>query len=77
VGGWSDSSDRAADAIVAARALVAQLGGTLVVEAAPQPVRARAEVWGPAPASVGLMRRVKERFDPQRRLAAGRFVGGI
>ncbi len=33
--------------------------------------------WGPVGDSLALMRRVKERFDPGRRLSPGRFVGGI
>ena len=34
------------------------------------------ERWG-AVGSLPLMRRVKERFDPGRRMSPGRFVGGI
>jgi glycolate oxidase FAD binding subunit len=32
--------------------------------------------WGPVP-GLGLMRRVKDQFDPDALLAPGRFVGGI
>ncbi len=35
------------------------------------------DAWGPAGDALGLMRRVKERFDPERRMSPGRFVGGI
>ena len=38
--------------------------------------RPRVDVWGPVPA-LDLMRRVKDQFDPDHRLAPGRFVGGI
>lgn len=34
-------------------------------------------VWGPARPDFGLMRRVKNSFDPQNVLAPGRFAGGI
>jgi glycolate oxidase FAD binding subunit len=51
-------------------------GGTVVVRDAPLPVKQALDVWGPV-SGLGLMRRVKERFDPQGRLAPGRFVGGI
>jgi glycolate oxidase FAD binding subunit len=34
------------------------------------------DVWGPVP-SLGLMRAVKDQFDPEHRMAPGRFVGGI
>ncbi len=51
-------------------------GGTAVVVDAPAAVKAAVDVWGPVPA-LDLMRRVKDRFDPDHRLSPGRFVGGI
>jgi glycolate oxidase FAD binding subunit len=50
--------------------------GTAVVVDAPAAVKAAVDVWGPIPA-LDLMRRVKDQFDPDHRLAPGRFVGGI
>jgi glycolate oxidase FAD binding subunit len=50
--------------------------GTVVVVDAPAEVKAAVDVWGPVPA-IDLMRRVKDQFDPDHRLAPGRFVGGI
>jgi glycolate oxidase FAD binding subunit len=50
--------------------------GSVVVLVAPPPVRSDVDSWGPVPA-LDLMRRVKERFDPDALLAPGRFVGGI
>jgi glycolate oxidase FAD binding subunit len=58
------------------RAECGRLGGALVVLDAPAEVKAAVDVWGPVPA-IDLMRRVKQQFDPERRLAPGRFVGGI
>ena len=54
----------------------AGLGGALVVLDGPPEVKAAVDTWGPVPA-IDLMRRVKDQFDPERRLAPGRFVGGI
>jgi glycolate oxidase FAD binding subunit len=66
------------DAIL--RAVRAAIGGvdrgSCVGLAAPEAVRAAVDVWGPV-AGLDLMRRVKDRFDPRRRMSAGRFVGGI
>jgi glycolate oxidase FAD binding subunit len=50
--------------------------GHAVVRTAPERVRERLDVWGPVPA-LGLMRRVKDQFDPDHRLSPGRFAGGI
>ena len=69
--------EAAALALRAARERMAGLGGTLVLEAAPGAIRSRMDVWGPPPPALPLMRSIKERFDPERRLAPGRFVGGI
>jgi glycolate oxidase FAD binding subunit len=51
-------------------------GGSVVVLQAPPALRARLDAWGPVP-GLALMRRVKNQFDPEHRLAPGRFVGGI
>ncbi|GAA4849692.1 FAD-binding oxidoreductase [Saccharopolyspora rosea] len=64
---------------------VAELVGALrarceyvVVERAPRAVHEVVDPWGPvAPGVLNLLRRTKDQFDPQRRLAPGRFVGGI
>ena len=58
------------------RAECTALGGSLVVLDGPAAVKAAVDPWGPVPA-IDLMRRVKAQFDPERRLAPGRFVGGI
>ncbi len=47
-----------------------------VVLHAPAQVRAAVDLWGPVSA-LGLMRAVKDQFDPEHRMAPGRFAGGI
>ncbi|HEU4513100.1 MAG TPA: FAD-binding oxidoreductase [Nocardioidaceae bacterium] len=51
-------------------------GGSLVVLDAPDRVKQAVDTWGPIN-GLDLMRRVKDQFDPDHRLAPGRFVGGI
>ena len=51
-------------------------GGSVVLLEAPEHLKDGVDVWGPVGA-LGLMRSVKHQFDPERRLAPGRFVGGI
>lgn len=74
--GSARDTGSASAAILAARRCVAE-SGTLTLDAAPGAIRERVDVWGPAPAALTLMRTMKERLDPQRRFAPGRFVGGI
>jgi glycolate oxidase FAD binding subunit len=58
------------------RAECTAVGGSLVVLDGPPATTAGLDTWGPI-RGLDLMRRVKDRFDPGRRLAPGRFVGGI
>ena len=51
-------------------------GGSVVVLQAPADLKADIDVWGPV-GGLQLMRAVKRQFDPEGRLAPGRFVGGI
>ena len=50
--------------------------GSVVVLTAPAAVRERVDLWGPVP-SLGLMRAVKQQFDPGNLMAPGRGPGGI
>ncbi|WP_433825067.1 FAD-binding oxidoreductase [Actinoplanes sp. CA-015351] len=58
------------------RAAAIRAGGHAVIQSAPEGVRDTLDMWGPVP-GLALMRRVKDQFDPERRFAPGRFVGGI
>jgi glycolate oxidase FAD binding subunit len=42
-----------------------------------QPEEASLDCWGTLPDSFPLMREVKRRFDPERILSPGRFLGKI
>jgi glycolate oxidase FAD binding subunit len=55
---------------------VVPAAASAVVLCAPPDVRSTVDVWGPVP-SLALMQAVKDQFDPQRRMAPGRFAGGI
>jgi glycolate oxidase FAD binding subunit len=69
-------TERAAEAVERLRAVCARHQGAAVVVDGPREVKQAVDVWGPVPA-LDLMRRVKDQFDPDHRLAPGRFVGGI
>jgi glycolate oxidase FAD binding subunit len=61
------------------RASVAEPGpsapsGSVIVLHAPPEVRDATDMWGPLPAA-GLMRAIKDQFDPGHRMAPGRFAG--
>jgi glycolate oxidase FAD binding subunit len=63
-------------AVDALRSVCARHGGSLIVLDAPDNVKQDVDTWGPV-GGLDLMRRVKDQFDPDHRLAPGRFVGGI
>ena len=58
------------------RLVAREAGGHAVVLTAPAAVRDGLDLWGPVP-GLALMRSVKAQFDPGRRFAPGRFVGGL
>jgi glycolate dehydrogenase FAD-binding subunit len=77
VSGRPRDTTAAISALSVARAGAVQGGGSLVVEAAPPELRAGFDAWGPLPSGFAIMSGLKQRFDPERRLNAGRFLGGI
>ncbi len=66
---------RAGLAALSAGAVVPSVASAVVAWAPPE-VREMVDVWGPVP-SLQLMRAVKDQFDPEHRMAPGRFAGGI
>jgi glycolate oxidase FAD binding subunit len=59
------------------RARVLEFGGSVVVLQVPDTFRGKLDAWGTDRRSWALMREVKRRFDPNRILNPGRFVGNI
>ncbi len=70
-------AEGAAESLPRLRSDITPHDGTAVVLRAPDGVRDRLDHWGPVGDALDLMRRVKERFDPEGRLSPGRFVGGL
>jgi glycolate oxidase FAD binding subunit len=52
-------------------------GGSLVLESGPVEVKRAFPVWGEGLPNLDLMRRLKERYDPNRTLGCGRFLPGL
>lgn len=59
------------------REKVEATGGSLMVMHWPGDILPRPEIWGAPGSSFQLMREIKQRFDPNRVLNPGRFLGGI
>jgi glycolate oxidase FAD binding subunit len=64
-------------ALAAARDAARAGGGGFVVEAAPLAVKRAHDVFGDPPGGLGVMRALKQGFDPEGILNPGRFAGGI
>jgi glycolate oxidase FAD binding subunit len=58
------------------RASASARRGSLVITDLPSALVGRVDPWGPV-AALAVMRRLKQRFDPNGVLNPGRFVGGI
>ncbi len=75
-GGRGRAAGNAGAGLMTSGAPLPPPGGSVVVLHAPAAVRDATDPWGPVPA-IGLMRAVKEQFDPAHLMAPGRFAGGI
>jgi glycolate oxidase FAD binding subunit len=75
--GMPIDNELCAVAIESARQVLIRAAGSLTIEAAPAAVRQRVSMWGEPGGAFSLMQATKQKFDPGRRLAPGRFVGGI
>ena len=60
--------------LVEARKKAETAGGSLVLMAAPDEVKRTVHAWGTAPATLDVMRKLKDAFDPGHVLNPGRFV---
>ena len=79
LGGVPRDASKTLDALVRTRAALEARGGSLIIEALPQAEATFGAIdpWGTPPPSFGIMRQLKDRFDPQARLNPGCFVGGL
>ena len=60
------------------RAWVGDVGGSAVIARGPVELRRTVDPWGPVePGALGLMRALRNEFDPKRVLNPGRYVGGL
>ncbi len=67
-----------AEVVEELREIRSRRGGSVVLQRAPLELKKRVGTWQTSGRNdLGLMRRVKEKFDPRGGLNPGRFIGGI
>jgi glycolate oxidase FAD binding subunit len=69
-----------ADVLAELRRRVVALGrenASLVIQRCPTDLKRGIDVWGDPGPSVGLMRALKDKLDPNHTLNPGRYVGGL
>ena len=77
--GWVQlaQQDGLAEGVEKLRSHCQKNGGFLSLLQGPKSLKQSMEVWGYAGNALGVMRDIKDKFDPQRLLSPGRFVGGL
>jgi glycolate oxidase FAD binding subunit len=75
-GTGGDAADKT-EVVEELREIWGRRGGSVVLLSAPRELKERAGVWGAPRDDMGLMGRVKDKFDSRGIMNPGRFVGGI
>jgi glycolate oxidase FAD binding subunit len=65
------------DRLAEMRRMAQARGGQMLILRAPDEIKSQIDVWGEVGPGRGLMRALKEKFDPEALLNPGRFVAGI
>ena len=75
--GFSGGEDDGAHFVEELREIRVRRGGSVTLQRAPLALKSRVGTWDNGGDYLGLIRRVKEKFDPRGGMNPGRFVGGI
>ncbi len=77
--GWVQLApgDGLAEGVEKLRSHCQKNGGFLSLLQGPKSLKQSIDLWGYAGDALGVMRDIKDKFDPQRLLSPGRFVGGL
>ena len=77
VGLSEETEDGAAGFVEEMREIWVRRGGSVTLQRAPLTLKQRVSTWDNGGDYLGLVRRVKEKFDPRGGMNPGRFLGGI
>ena len=77
VGLSGGDAEAMAEVVGEIREIFTRKGGSVVLQKAPVELKQRVGAWGPGGDELGLVRRVKYKFDPRGIMNPGRFIGGI
>ena len=77
VGFSGSEEDAGAHFVEELREIWVRRGGSVTLQRAPLGLKNRVGTWDNGGDYLGLIRRIKEKFDPRGGMNPGRFVGGI